>query len=70
VRDLVTLDRRGQGVRVGLVHELRRVDAHDDQLTGVLLLELAHLVQHVQAVHTAEGPEVQHREATAQVGEP
>ena len=67
VVDRVALDRLGQRHRVGLVHELRRVDADHDQLVGVLLLHRAQLVEDVQAVHAAEGPEIEQQEATAQV---
>ena len=65
----VALHRRDQRVRVGLVHELRRVHADDDQLLGVLLLERPQLLQDVQAVDAAEGPEVEKHEAAAQLGD-
>lgn len=52
-----------------LVHELGRVDADDHHGVAVLLLQLAQLVQDVQTVHTAEGPEVQDDDASPQVGE-
>jgi hypothetical protein len=69
VRDLVALRGRPQRVRVGLVHELRRVDAHDDELTVVLLLQRPKLVEDMQAVDAAERPEVEQDEAAAQVGQ-
>ena len=65
----VALHRRDQGVRVGLVDELGRVDADDDQLIGVRLLDRAQLVEDVQAVDAAERPEVEQHEAAAQVAE-
>jgi hypothetical protein len=65
----VALDRGRDGVRVGLVHELRRVhpDRHED--VGVALLQLAQLVDDVQAVHAREGPEVEQHDLAAQRGE-
>ncbi len=65
----VPLDRRAQRLRVGLVHELRRVHADHDQLLGVLLLDRPQLVEHVQAVDAAEGPEVQQHEPAAQLAD-
>ena len=62
----VALDGRGEGDRVGLVDELRGVHPDDDQLLGVLRLHRSQLVEHVQAVDAAEGPEVQQHEASAQ----
>src|SRR4051794_17800916 len=67
--DLVALHGCRQRVRVGLVNELRRVHADDDQLPGVLVLQRTQLIEHVQAVHTAEGPEVEETEASAEVRE-
>src|SRR5690606_2772448 len=66
---LVPLDRRRERHGVRLVLELRRVHAHDDEHVAVLLLQLAHLVEHVQAVDAAEGPEVEDHGLAAQVGE-
>ena len=66
---LVALDGRGHGGRVGLVLELGRVDADGHQDVGVLLLERAQLGQDVQAVHAAEGPEVEQDDLAAQVGQ-
>ena len=66
---VVALDRRGERVRVGLVGELGRVHPDDDELPGVLLLDLTQLVEDVQAVHAAEGPEVQERETPTEIGE-
>ncbi len=65
VGHLVALHRGGQGVGVGLVDELRRVHADHHELLGVLLLQRAELLQDVQAVDAAEGPEVQEQEAAA-----
>ena len=65
----VALDGLRQRDRVGLVHELRRVHADHDQLVGVLLLQRAQLVEDVQAVDAAEGPEVEQHEAAAQVAQ-
>jgi len=66
---LVALHRRGHGGRVGLVFELGRVDADGHQDVGVLLLERAQLGQDVQAVHAAEGPEVEQDDLATQVGQ-
>ena len=67
--DLVAVDRRDQGLVVGLVRELRRVDADDDEHVGVALLDLAQLVDDVQAVDAAERPEVEQHDAPAQPGQ-
>ena len=69
VADAVPLDRVGEGGRVLLVLELRRVHPDDDQDVGVPLLDRAQLVQDVQAVDAAERPEVQQDDLAAQVGE-
>src|SRR3954447_1341224 len=69
VANVVALHRRVKRVGIRLVHELRRVHAHHDELPAVLLLERAQLVEDVQAVHAAEGPEVQQQEASPQVRE-
>ena len=69
VVDAVPLHGGDQGVRVGLVDELGRVDADDDQLLGVLLLHRAQLVEDVQAVDAAERPEVEQDEATSEVAD-
>ena len=65
----VPLDGLGERHRVGLVHELRRVHADDDQLLGEPLLQRPQLVDDVQAVDAAEGPEVEQHEAAAQVAQ-
>ncbi len=52
-----------------LVHELRRVHPDDHHRVPVLLLQLPQLVQDVQAVDAAEGPEIQNDDASPQVGE-
>ncbi len=67
VTHVVPLHRCGQGVRIRLVLELRRVHADHHELVGVLLLDLTQLVEHVQAVDAAEGPEVEEHEPAAQV---
>ena len=67
VPDAVPLDRRAHRSRVGLVLELRRVHPDHDELTVVPLLQRPQLVEDVQAVHAAEGPEVQQQEASAEV---
>ena len=54
-------------VCVGFVFELRRVDPDDRQLVSELLLKRPQLVQDVEAVRTAERPEVQEDEASAEV---
>jgi hypothetical protein len=69
VVDAVTLHRGLDGVRVGLVHELRRVDPDRHQHVGEPLLQLTQLVDHVQAVHAAERPEVEQHDLPAQRGE-
>ena len=69
VGDRVAGHRGHQCVRVGLVHELRAVYADHHQLVGVLLLDRAELVEHVQTVDTAEGPKVEQDEAATEVTE-
>ncbi len=65
--DAVPLDGSHQRIRVGLVLELRRVHPHHHKLVGEVPLQRPHLIQHVQAVDTAEGPEIENHEAAAQV---
>ena len=65
--DLVALHGGGEGHRVRFVFELGRVDAHGHQHIGVLLLEGPQLVQHVQAVDAAEGPEIQQHDLAAEI---
>src|SRR3546814_6076657 len=65
----VALDRSPERVRIGLVHELRRVRPDHDQLVGELLLYRAQLVEDVQAVDAAEGPEVEQHEASAELAQ-
>ena len=67
--DGVALDRRGECVRVGLVLELGRVHPDDGQRVGVLRLDRTQLVEDVEAVDTAEGPEVENEDATPEVGQ-
>ena len=67
--DAVPLDGCGECVGIGLVHELRRVHADHDELVAPLTFERTQLVDHVQAVDAAEGPEVEEDEAAAQVRE-
>ncbi len=55
---LVPGDGVHHGLVVGLVHELRRVHPDDHHGVAVLLLQLPQLVQDVQTVDAAEGPEV------------
>ena len=69
VGDAVPLDRGRQRVRVALVLELRRVHADDDEHVAVLLLQRPQLVEHVQAVDAAEGPEVEQDDLAAEVAE-
>jgi hypothetical protein len=66
VADLVPFHGGGQRHRICLVLELGRVHADGHQDVGVLLLEGAELIQHVQAVDAAEGPEVQQHDLAAQ----
>ena len=63
------LNTGGERDRVGLVLELRGVHADGDQDVGVLVLQGAQLVEHVQAVDAAEGPEVEDHDLAAQVGQ-
>ncbi len=65
----VALHRAGQRHRVGLVRELRGVHPHGHQDVGEPLLERAQLVQDVQAVDAAEGPEVEQHDLAAQSGQ-
>src|SRR5205085_7414212 len=51
-----------------LVGELRRVDADDDELPGVLLFEPAQVVDDVHAVDAAVSPEVEEHDLAAQAG--
>ena len=66
---LVAVDGGRERDRVGLVDELGRVHPDDDDLVAVRLLELAQLVEDVQAVDAAEGPEVEDDDLAAQVRE-
>ncbi len=65
----VPLDGVHDGPVLGLVDELRRVHPDDHDGVAVLLLQLAQLVQDVQAVHTAERPEVEDDDAASQIRE-
>ena len=65
----VPLHRGGQRVRILLVLELRRVHPDHHQHVGVPLLDRPQLVEHVQAVDAAEGPEVEQYDPAAQVGQ-
>ncbi len=69
VADLVAVDGGGHRGVVGLVRELRRVHAHDDQNVAVLLLEWTQFVQDVQAIGAAEGPEVEQHNFAAQLSQ-
>jgi hypothetical protein len=69
VMDLVALDRRLDRRGLPLVEELRRMHADGDQDVGELRLQRPQLVEHVEAVHTAAGPEVEQHDASAQLGE-
>src|SRR5450756_931699 len=69
VAHLVPLDGGLERDRVRLVHELGRVHPDDDEDVAVLLLEPAQLVQDMQAVDAAEGPEVEQDDLAAQVGQ-
>ena len=63
---LVALDRVEQRPVVGLVRELRAVHPDDGEHVGEPLLERPQLVEHVQAVDAAGGPEVEQHEPAAQ----
>lgn len=69
VVDLVPLDGVDDGLVLGLVDELRRVHPDDHQGVAVLLLQLAQLIEDMQTVHTAEGPEIQDHNTSSQVSE-
>ena len=66
---LVPLDGGGQGHGIGLVRELRRMHPDDHEHVRVLALELAQLVQDVQAVDAAERPEVEEHKTASEVSE-
>lgn len=66
---LVPLHRVDDRLVLRLVDELRRVHADDHDGVAVLLLQLAQLVENMQAVHAAEGPEIHNNALTSQVGE-
>src|SRR5699024_8164821 len=65
--DLVALHGLVDGLDRAFELELRGGDADDDEFLGVLLLERAQLVEDVEAVDAAEGPEVQQDDLAAQV---
>ena len=67
--DGVPVDGGDDRVVLGLVDELGRVDADRHQDVGVVCLERAQLVEDVQAVDAAEGPEVEQDDLAAQVGQ-
>ncbi|CAM5393878.1 hypothetical protein SCALM49S_09073 [Streptomyces californicus] len=69
VVDLVALDGVDDGLVLGLVDELRRVDPDDHHGVAVLLLQLAQLVQNMQTVHAAERPEIEDDDTSSQVSE-
>jgi hypothetical protein len=66
---LVALDGVDDGLMLGLVHELRRVDPDDHHGVAVLVLELAQLVQDMQTVDAAKCPEINNNALTSHVGE-
>jgi hypothetical protein len=66
---LVALYGIDDGLVLGLVHELRRVDTDDHHGVAVLLLQLAQLIEDMQTVHTAKGPKIQDHNASSQVSE-
>nr|WP_229230440.1 hypothetical protein [Corynebacterium cyclohexanicum] len=66
VVDVVALDGGRERHRVGLVLELGRVHPDRDEDVLVLLLERAQLVQDVEAVDAAEGPEIKEDDLPAQ----
>jgi hypothetical protein len=66
VLDAVAFDGRGEGLRVALVLELRGVDADDDEGVAVLRFEGSELVEDVEAIDAAEGPEVNDHDFAAQ----
>jgi hypothetical protein len=55
----VALDRRGQRLVVALVLELGGVDAYYDEGVTEALFQWSNFVEDVEAVYTAERPEVE-----------
>ena len=70
VMDAVTAHRGLDRGGFALVQELRRVHADRHQHVRELGLQRAQLVQYVQAVDAAGGPEVQQHDLAAQLGQP
>jgi hypothetical protein len=66
---LVALHRVHDRLVLRLVHELRRVHPDDHHGVAVPFLQRAQLVQHMQTVDAAEGPEIQDDDASPQVSE-
>ncbi len=69
VLDAVPRDRVSDRVGVTFVRELRCVDPDDRQHTGEAPFEAAELLEHVNAVHAARGPEVQEDDAAPKIGQ-
>ncbi len=66
VVDAVPFHGIGERLRLGLERELRRVDADHDEDVGELGLEVAQLLDHVEAVDATAGPEIEQHELAAQ----
>lgn len=69
VMHLIALDGVDDGLVLGLVHELRRMDPDDHHGVAVLLLELAQFVQDMQTVNAAKCPKIEDNDASSQVSE-
>lgn len=67
--DAVPLHGVHDGLMLGLVHKLRGVHTDDHDRVAVPLLQLPQLIQDMQTIHTAKGPEIQDDNASSQVGE-
>src|SRR3989442_11124709 len=67
--DVEAEDGGADGVGLPLAQELRRVHTDDGELLAPLALELPQLRKDVQAVDSAEGPEVEQDQLAVQVAE-
>ena len=65
--DVEAEDGRADRLGLPLAREFRRVDADDGELPAPLALELPQLRKEMQAVDSAEGPEVEQDQLAAQV---
>ena len=65
--DVVAVDGCGERYGVGFVLEFGAVHADGDEYVGEFFFEGAQLVEDVQAVDAAEGPEVENNDFAAQI---